>query len=148
MSGSIAINQFGWISLRVGRRRSNTGRHLSRKARCFSRSRWTTSGSAGDGGTMRVRRGCDNWVIAITVIRVIPLCRFGEIRVRYIIEAEFQFLRLLKDNTKPLIILLNVDKNFRDSRRGSYELKRFLKNPDKLFAMDGSSQGSRKQCGY
>ncbi len=54
-------------------------------------------------------------------------------------EAEFQFLRMLKDNAKPLIILLNVHKNFRDSRRGSYELERFLKNPDQLFAMDGSS---------
>lgn len=54
-------------------------------------------------------------------------------------ETEFQFLRLLKENAKPLIILLNVHKNFCDSRRGNYELERFLKNPDKLFAMDGSS---------
>ncbi|BDA68515.1 hypothetical protein CAL7716_026810 [Calothrix sp. PCC 7716] len=37
-------------------------------------------------------------------------------------ESEFKFLRLLKENAKPLIILLNVHKNFRDSRRGSYEL--------------------------
>ncbi|WP_407897445.1 hypothetical protein [Scytonema sp. NUACC26] len=77
----MAINQFGWVSLRVGRRRSNTGRHRSRKARCVSRSRWTTSGSAGDGGTMRVRRGCDNEVIAIKVIKVISLCRFWEILI-------------------------------------------------------------------
>ena len=54
-------------------------------------------------------------------------------------ETEFEFLRLLKENAKPLIILLNVHKNFRDSRRGPYELERFLKNPDKLFAIDGSS---------
>lgn len=54
-------------------------------------------------------------------------------------ETEFKFLRRLKENAKPLIILLNVHKNFRDSRRGPYELERFLKNPDKLFAIDGSS---------
>ena len=53
-------------------------------------------------------------------------------------ETEFGFLRLLKENAKPLIILLNVHKNFRDSRRGSYELEKFLKNPNKLFALDGS----------
>nr|WP_233787330.1 LeoA/HP0731 family dynamin-like GTPase [Dulcicalothrix desertica] len=54
-------------------------------------------------------------------------------------ESEFKFLRLLKENAKPLIILLNVHKNFRDSRRGSYELDKFINNPDKLFALDGSS---------
>ncbi len=54
-------------------------------------------------------------------------------------ETEFGFLHLLKENAKPLIILLNVHKNFRDSRRGSYELDKFLKNPDKLFALDGAS---------
>lgn len=50
-------------------------------------------------------------------------------------ETEFRFLRLLKEKSKPLIILLNVQNNLRDSRR----LEHFLKNPDKLFAMDGSS---------
>ncbi|MBW4599106.1 MAG: 50S ribosome-binding GTPase [Calothrix sp. FI2-JRJ7] len=54
-------------------------------------------------------------------------------------ESEFKFLRLLKENAKPLIILLNVHKNFRDSRRGPYELEKFINNPDKLFAYDGSS---------
>ncbi|MHC5673518.1 GTPase [Nostoc sp.] len=54
-------------------------------------------------------------------------------------ETEFGFLRLLKENAKPLIVLLNVHKNFRDSRRGPYELDKFLKNPDKLFALDGTS---------
>jgi GTP-binding protein EngB required for normal cell division len=54
-------------------------------------------------------------------------------------ETEFGFLRLLKENAKPLIILLNVHKNFRDSRRGYYELDKFLKNPDKLFYLDGAS---------
>ena len=48
-------------------------------------------------------------------------------------ESEFKFLKLLKENAKPLCILLNVRKNLNDSRRGEYELKRFLKNPEKLF---------------
>jgi GTP-binding protein EngB required for normal cell division len=50
-------------------------------------------------------------------------------------ESEFAFLRLLKEKAKPLIILLNVKNNLRDSRR----LEHFLKNPDKLFEMDGQS---------
>jgi GTP-binding protein EngB required for normal cell division len=54
-------------------------------------------------------------------------------------ETEFKFLRLLKENAKPLIVLLNVQKNFLDSRRGSYELDKFLQNPAQLFAMDGPS---------
>ncbi|MEG4046079.1 GTPase [Microcoleus sp. Pol17_C1] len=48
-------------------------------------------------------------------------------------ESEFAFLRLLKEKAKPLIILLNVHNNLRDSRR----LEHFLKNPDKMFVMDG-----------
>jgi|GEM_PF-1437394 len=52
-------------------------------------------------------------------------------------ETEFQFLRLLKESAKPLVILLNVHKNFRDSKRGPYELEKFLKNPAKLFDIDG-----------
>ncbi len=50
-------------------------------------------------------------------------------------ETEFEFLRLLKENAKPLIILLNVKNNLRDPRR----LDHFLNNPDKLFIMDGQS---------
>jgi len=50
-------------------------------------------------------------------------------------ESEFAFLRLLKEKAKPLIILLNVKNNLRDSRR----LEHFLKNPDKAFVMDGQS---------
>ncbi len=50
-------------------------------------------------------------------------------------ETEFEFLRLLKENAKPVIILLNVKNNLRDPRR----LEHFLKNPDQLFAMDGQS---------
>ncbi len=50
-------------------------------------------------------------------------------------ESEFAFLRLLKEKAKPLIIILNVHNNLRDSRR----LEHFLKNPDKMFVMDGQS---------
>ena len=50
-------------------------------------------------------------------------------------ETEFGFLQLLKEKAKPLISLLNVKYNLRDSRR----LEHFLKDPDKLFAIDGKS---------
>ena len=50
-------------------------------------------------------------------------------------ETEFKFLELLKEKAKPLIVLLNLKHNLRDSRR----LQHFLKNPDKLFAKEGKS---------
>ncbi|MDJ0727699.1 MAG: 50S ribosome-binding GTPase, partial [Prochloraceae cyanobacterium] len=50
-------------------------------------------------------------------------------------EKDFQFLKLLKEKTKPLIVLLNIKYNLRDSRR----LEHFLKQPNKLFAKDGKS---------
>ena len=50
-------------------------------------------------------------------------------------ETEFKFLKLLKEKAKPLIIILNLKYNLRDSRR----LQHFLKNPDKLFTKDGKS---------
>jgi GTP-binding protein EngB required for normal cell division len=50
-------------------------------------------------------------------------------------ESEFQFLKLLKDKAKPLIVLLNVKYNLCDSRR----LEHFLNNPNKMFAMEGNS---------
>ena len=34
---------------------------------------------------------------------------------------------------------MNVHKNFKDSKRGPYELDKFLKDPNKLFAMEGQS---------
>jgi len=44
--------------------------------------------------------------------------------------SEFEFMKVLKDRTKPLIVLLNIKKNLTgDPRR----LEHFLKNPDKLF---------------
>jgi len=50
-------------------------------------------------------------------------------------ESEFSFLRSLKEKAKPVIILLNIQINLRDSRR----LERFLSNPDRHFDMDGNS---------
>jgi uncharacterized tellurite resistance protein B-like protein/tRNA U34 5-carboxymethylaminomethyl modifying GTPase MnmE/TrmE len=50
-------------------------------------------------------------------------------------ETEFSFVKLLKEKTKPLIVLLNIKNNLRDSRR----LEHFLKNPDKLFAIEGQN---------
>lgn len=50
-------------------------------------------------------------------------------------ETEFAFLKLLKEKTKPLIILLNIHYNLRDSRR----LEHFLKTPERWFALDGKS---------
>lgn len=50
-------------------------------------------------------------------------------------ETEFKFMELLKKKAKPLIILLNIKNNLRDSRR----LEHFLKDPNKLFAMEGNS---------
>lgn len=45
-------------------------------------------------------------------------------------ESEFEFLKKLKDKTKPLLILLNVQKDLTNVTR----LKLFLKNPDKLMS--------------
>ncbi|MEA5489348.1 MULTISPECIES: GTPase [Pseudanabaena] len=50
-------------------------------------------------------------------------------------ETEFSFLKSLKEKTKPLIILLNVKNNLRDSRR----LQHFLSDPDKPFTQEGKS---------
>lgn len=50
-------------------------------------------------------------------------------------ETEFEFLKVLKEKAKPLIILLNVKNNLRDTRRLEY----FLKNPDKPFAQTGKN---------
>lgn len=50
-------------------------------------------------------------------------------------ETEFQFMKLLKSKAKPLIILLNVKYNLRDSRR----LEHFLKDPNKLFTLEGNN---------
>ena len=50
-------------------------------------------------------------------------------------ESEFKFLSLLESKSKPLIILLNLKNNLRDTRR----LKSFLDNPEKLFSMKGSN---------
>jgi GTP-binding protein EngB required for normal cell division len=50
-------------------------------------------------------------------------------------ESEFKFLEVLEANAKPLIILMNLKRNLRDSRL----LKGFLESPDKLFLMQGNN---------
>jgi tRNA U34 5-carboxymethylaminomethyl modifying GTPase MnmE/TrmE/uncharacterized tellurite resistance protein B-like protein len=50
-------------------------------------------------------------------------------------ETEFGFMKLLKEKSKPLIILLNVKYNLRDARR----LEHFLKTPEKFFSQTGQS---------
>lgn len=50
-------------------------------------------------------------------------------------ETEFSFLKLLKEKAKPLIIVLNIKKNLRDSRRLEY----LLKEPNKPFTKTGKS---------
>lgn len=47
-------------------------------------------------------------------------------------ESEFQFLRLLKERAKPLVILLNVQEDLTKAMR----MERFLKAPDSLFSED------------
>ena len=48
-------------------------------------------------------------------------------------ETEFAFLNVLKQKTKPLIVLLNIQENLREPRR----LERFLRDPARRFAQDG-----------
>jgi putative ribosome biogenesis GTPase RsgA len=50
-------------------------------------------------------------------------------------ESEFKFLEVLEANAKPLIILMNLKRNLRDTRL----LKGFLESPDKLFVMQGNN---------
>lgn len=50
-------------------------------------------------------------------------------------ETEFKLLKFLKEKAKPLIILLNVKNNLRDSRRLEY----FLKEPNKPFTKTGKN---------
>ena len=50
-------------------------------------------------------------------------------------ESEFAFLQVLKEKTKPLVILLNIQYNLRDSKRLEY----FVKNPDRWFDREGKN---------
>lgn len=49
--------------------------------------------------------------------------------------SEFQFLQVLREHLKPLVILLNVKQNLRSPDR----LTRFLKNPDRAFREEGTN---------
>lgn len=44
-------------------------------------------------------------------------------------ESEFKFLKTIRDNNKPIVILLNVKENISNEKR----MERFLKEPDKWF---------------
>lgn len=48
-------------------------------------------------------------------------------------ESEFEFLKLLRGQAKPVIILLNIKQNLRDERR----LRKFLENPNQPFSKEG-----------
>ena len=50
-------------------------------------------------------------------------------------ESEFAFLKVLKEKTKPLIVLLNIRYNLRDS----LGLEDFLSDPDRWFSLEGRS---------
>ena len=50
-------------------------------------------------------------------------------------ESEFAFLKVLKEKTKPLIVLLNIRYNLRDS----LGLEDFLRDPERWFALEGRS---------
>lgn len=50
-------------------------------------------------------------------------------------QSEFAFLERLKQKAKPLIILLNVKSNLDNSKR----VERFLRNPDRVFKMEGDN---------
>ena len=50
-------------------------------------------------------------------------------------ESEFAFLKVLKEKTKPLIVLLNIRYNLRDS----LGLEDFLSDPDRWFYLEGRS---------
>jgi GTPase Era involved in 16S rRNA processing len=56
-------------------------------------------------------------------------------------ESEFEFLKKLQDKTKPLLILLNVQKDLTSSTRR----KLFLKNPDKLMSGE-AIEGHSRRC--
>lgn len=50
-------------------------------------------------------------------------------------ETEFDFIKVLRERTKPIIILLNLKNNLHDSRR----LEHFLKKTEKIFEREGKS---------
>ncbi|MBK7299666.1 MAG: hypothetical protein IPI79_04240 [Moraxellaceae bacterium] len=52
-------------------------------------------------------------------------------------KAEFEFLKMLKNKGKPLLVLLNVQENLTQAAR----LQRFLENPDAIFSEDKAKLG-------
>ena len=120
------ITQDGWSSIGVGKQRTTRFNRIYewKNIRIID----TPGIGAADAG------GRDDEEIAKSIVDEADVICYV-VTNDSIQEAEFKFLKLLKEKAKPLIILLNLKHNLRDSRR----LQHFLKNPDKLFAKDGKS---------
>jgi uncharacterized tellurite resistance protein B-like protein/GTP-binding protein EngB required for normal cell division len=120
------ITQDGWESIGVGKQRTTRFNRIYewKNIRIID----TPGIGAADAG------GRDDEEIAKSIIDEADVICYV-VTNDSIQETEFQFLKLLKEKAKPLIILLNVKYNLRDSRR----LEHFLENPDKFFALKGNS---------
>ena len=120
------ITEDGWDSIGVGKQRT------TRFNRIYEWNNIRIIDTPGIGAA--VKEGRTDEKIAKEVIKEADIICYV-VTNDSIQEAEFQFLKLLKEQAKPLIIVLNIKYNLRDSRR----LEHFLSNPDKLFALEGKS---------
>ena len=120
------ITEDGWDSIGVGKQRT------TRFNRIYEWNNIRIIDTPGIGAA--VKEGRTDEKIAEEVIKEADIICYV-VTNDSIQEAEFQFLKLLKEQAKPLIIVLNIKYNLRDSRR----LEHFLGNPDKLFALEGKS---------
>ena len=120
------ITQDGWESIGVGKQRTTRFNRIYewKNIRIIDT---PGIGAAGAGGRK------DKEIAASIIDEADVICYV--VTNDSIQEAEFQFLKLLKEQAKPLIIVLNIKRNLRDS----IILERLLKNPDKLFALEGKS---------
>ena len=120
------ITQEGWESIGVGKQRT------TRSNRVYEWNNIRIIDTPGIGAADAGGRG-DEEIAKSIVDEADVICYV--VTNDSIQETEFKFLKLLKEKAKPLIVLLNLKYNLRDSRR----LQHFLKNPDKLFAKEGKS---------
>ena len=120
------ITQDGWDSIGVGKQRT------TRFNRIYEWKNIRIIDTPGIGAA--AEEGRDDEKVAKSIIDEADVICYV-VTNDSIQETEFQFLKLLKEKAKPLIILLNIKYNLRDSRR----LEHFLKNPDKLFSLEGKN---------
>lgn len=120
------ITQEGWESIGVGKQRT------TRFNRIYERKKIRIIDTPGIGAAEA--EGEKDTEIAKSIVDEADVICYV-VTNDSIQESEFKFLKLLKEKAKPLIVLLNLKYNLRDSRR----LQHFLKNPDKLFTKDGKS---------